>query len=173
MPLSKQDECIVDHLMKTFYSDPKNLEHVEKILSSNSSNTVSLRMLDYFPNNYAKEKNTIIENVHIYTNYKNVLKGYKKNKFDPFCRGQSIKLYKDTLKYEIYDGPVTPVKVTSEYIITTPRQLNFFKWTIERGIIEFVEENIEDIKSSIRDKHKSLNTKIYTNITTNRELSFN
>jgi hypothetical protein len=152
MSLSLEEKHLIDNLIKNFYSNRSNLEIVENILTFKVSESISLRVLDHFPNNFARVNNTMINGVRIYSDYKNTLKGYQKKQFDPFCRGRSIKLYKADLSYEVYDGPPTSEKVTDEYIITTLRQLNFFKWCIERNIIEYVEKNIDAIKASIRNK---------------------
>jgi hypothetical protein len=153
-----QDEYIINSI-KHFYKNDKNLKNLEDILMQKTN--ISLRILDYFPNNFARERNIIINGVHIYSDYKNVLKGYTKRNFDPFCRGDCIKLNKSGMTHTFYKNNKNNKnqKVTDEYIITTIRQLNFFKWCIERDIIDYISKNLEDIQKNIAQSNKEFGKK--------------
>ena len=151
-----QEKYIIKSITKNFYNDRHNLDILENIIMPESHNGISLRILDYFQNNYAKENNVIIDGVNVYKEYKLILKGYQKKCFDPFSRGPAIKLYKKDLSYVWCQEPLNGPKVTDEYIITAIRQLNFFKWCIENKILDYIAQHIDDIKDSIkvRKKHK-------------------
>lgn len=168
-----QDEYIINSI-KHFYKNEKNLKVLEDILMQKTN--ISLRILDYFPNNFARERNIIINGVHIYSDYKNVLKGYTKKNFDPFCRGQCIKLNKKDMMHSFYknDKKDKNQKVTDEYIITTIRQLNFFKWCIERRIIEYISKHLKDIQKNInKNRNKKADKKYMMKTVTSRTISFN
>lgn len=162
--IPSQERYIIKSITRNFYNDKKNIEILENILMPDKNNHISLRILDYFQNSYAKENNIIIDGINVYTEYKLILKGYQKKCFDPFCRGPIIKLFKKDLSYQVYQDPLDgSPKVTDEYIITAIRQLNFFKWCIENKILDYIEEHIDDIKEAIKTKTKT-KTKFRSNI---------
>jgi len=104
--------------LKTFFSDVENKQRLEDIL--NHRDGISLRKIEWFVTNYAKNKqvtytdqNGKIFTVHVA--YKSSLDGYSKKLFDPFCRTERID----------FDG-----------ITTTVAQLNFLKWVIKNGIVD-------------------------------------
>ena len=106
----------------------KNLNKVINTINANSK--ISLRLIDWFVTNYAKqkftvyniEKNNSVIRFKVYFDYKLKLKAYSKKRFDPFCRWERI-----TIPYK--NGSV---------IQTTIGQLNFFKWALENGVIEYL-----------------------------------
>lgn len=158
MDITSQDEYIINSI-KHFYKDEKNLKILEDILMQKTN--ISLRILDHFPNNFAREHNIVINGIHIYSDYKDFLKGYAKRKFDPFCRGDCIKMDKSDMSHEIFinedDSKIQ--KVTDTHIITTIRQLKFFKWCIDRDIIEYISNHLQDIQKSVSESNKSLGKK--------------
>jgi hypothetical protein len=76
----------------------------------------------------------------VHDNYKCQLKEYNKKNFDPFCRWNRIRLYYDKNKF----------------FYTTIAQLNFFKWAIEKHILDYVIENLETIEKSMNEYEKSV-----------------
>ena len=76
----------------------------------------------------------------VYLRYRSQLKSYNKANFDPFCRNDRITGWGDT-------GD----------IITTIGQLNFFRWAIENRVLEYINDNLEDIE-------KDMNTNIKKNL---------
>ena len=103
-----------------FFSTPKNSEQLHDILSHRKG--ISLRNLEWFVTNYSKARhvtytgpNGKIFTVHVA--YKSSLDGYSKKLFDPFCRTERIE----------FQG-----------ITTTVAQLNFIRWCITNGIIEYL-----------------------------------
>lgn len=119
---------------------PGNLEKLLPILQSTSP--ISLRLVDYFVTNYAKKSNTsfMMNGRHflIYFNYKRELNAYSKRLFDPFCRRERI----------MFQARGT------EPFVTTVGQLNFFRWFIEKEILEFVTENREEIEKDMNSTLK-------------------
>lgn len=113
------------------------------------SEPISLRIIDWFVTNYSKNNVKKIFNdtkFDIYNNYKSQLKAYNKKLFDPFCRYQKDNKIS---KFEFYYDDNS-----SEYIVTTIGQLNFFKWALENDIIEYVSHIYEELKDDIKKKHK-------------------
>lgn len=120
------------------------------------SSKISISALDWFVTNYAKDKKilyTIGDNkqFNVHLDYKSQLKGYKKKFFDPFCRKKRIPFYySDT-----------------EYVITTIGQLNFFRWAILNGIINYVNNNLILINRDMNRKKEFITS---DNITNNSSL---
>lgn len=128
-----------------FFSDKVKLNIMIPIISGYSE--LSIRVLDWFVTNFAKKRNTIYalpdgSHFNVYMNYKSQLKGYKKKLFDPFCRKKRVPFYYGDNKC----------------IITTIGQLNFFRWAISNGIIDYVRQNIEDISADMNTNSDTQNT---------------
>ena len=137
--LSSQNELLLNKLME-YYNKNKNLSKMLTIINGESN--ISLRIIDWFATNYSK-KNYIVYNIltennkeerfKVYDDYKLKLKAYSKKRFDPFCRWERI-----TIPY----GDSTCIQ-------TTLGQLNFFKWALENKIIQYIEENYQDIEKDM------------------------
>lgn len=158
--MSSKKELLIEKLIE-FYSDKNNLNTFIEIVKNNSS--VSLRLLDWFSTNYAKDKNIYISDLDIYTNYKGQLKGFTKLYFDPFKRNERVFLKNKNnkpLNSEEIDLIVS--NEPSEHSMeTTVGQMNFFRWCIEKGIMSYIINNRNDIEKSMSLKKKlkcSLNT---------------
>jgi hypothetical protein len=134
-----RQDFIVQNL-QTFYNQSGNLERVTPILKGESP--ISLRLVDWFITNYAKKNNTSYilgtKQFLVHFNYKRELKAYSKKLFDPFCRRERI------MFEAINQAP----------IMTTVGQLNFFRWFIEKKIIDFIEENRKDIEEDMNNSIK-------------------
>jgi hypothetical protein len=142
----KQDQVV--SWLHDFYSSPGNLEKLLPILQGTSP--VSLRLVDYFVTNYAKKMNTSFPQAGrhflVYFNYKRELNAYSKRLFDPFCRRERIMFQVRGM----------------EPFVTTVGQLNFFRWFIEKNILEHVLENREtiekDMNSTLKEHYSRSNT---------------
>ena len=140
-----QQETILINLLE-FYKDETALTKVLKIINGKSK--ISLRIIDWFVTNFAKQYFTRYNlhdasgNVHffkVHNEYQCFLDSYKKERFDPFCRWERV--------FFPYQGDA--------FIETTIGQLKFFKWAIEKKIIDFVEENYAEIESDMNARNSS------------------
>ncbi len=137
----KQD--IVITWLQEFYSKPGNLEKLLPIL--NGSSSMSLRLIDYFVTNYAKKMNTSYSlggrQFLVYFHYKRELSAYSKRLFDPFCRRERI-------QFEARGH---------EPFVTTVGQLNFFRWAIDKEILNHIDTNREliekDMNSTLKEHY--------------------
>jgi len=129
--ISSKKDLLMQSLIN-FFATKENLDKVIPIITGKSK--ISLRILDWFVTNYSKKKNICyqvktsngkIKNFIVYLDYKNQLDGYSKKQFDPFCRRERI-------SFVDYDNNVYS---------TTIGQLNFFRWTIENNILNYIFEN--------------------------------
>lgn len=150
--------------LTNFFSDQSNLEILLSILHPDSD-FISLRIIDWFVTNYTKENEIIYENkqsfFNVYDNYKSQLKAYSKRQFDPFCRRTRINFY----------------YTNEDKIKTTVGQLNFFRWAIENGVIDYLKEHLKEIEGLMkqdvkvkRETKKNLKRKTTTTTTLGEEL---
>jgi hypothetical protein len=130
--------------LSKFYNVKTNINKVLPLIEQRSD--ISLRLVDWFVTNYAKKNNTVITkelngniiHFNVYLSYRNQLKAYSKEKFDPFRRNEHILFY--------YDN--------SNNIETTHGQLNFFRWVIQNDILDYIRENVEVIEKDMLSTQK-------------------
>jgi len=72
--------------------------------------------------------------------YKSQLKAYSKKLFDPFCRRERI----------MFSLPGT------EQFVTTVGKLNFFRWAIEKQVIEYLKKHRETVEKEMNSHMKQL-----------------
>ena len=144
--ISQQNWLLSELLI--FYQNKEYLEIVKKIVnreftvSSSSSSSknenhsgkkVSIRIVNWFVTNYAKQHFTVYENegerFFVWTRFRSAEDGYSKEMFDPYCRKDRI---------------IIPYDETTQ-IVTTIGQLNFFKWAIVNNVIDYIVANYDDI----------------------------
>ena len=137
---STQNDLLLNTLME-FYKIDGHLDKMLDIINGNKK--ISLRIIDWFSTNYAKKNFTVYDHngrrFKVYNDYKLKLKAYSKRRFDPFCRWERISI---------------PYKDNSE-VQTTIGQLNFFKWAIENGVIEYVNEKYSDIEADMNCRNST------------------
>ena len=162
--LHTQNDLLMSNLTQ-FY---QNKDHLQKMISIiNGESKISLRIVDWFVTNFAKKYYTVYDvpdtlrptettRFKVYNDYKLKLKAYAKRRFDPFCRWERISI---------------PCSDDSS-METTIGQLNFFKWAIENGIIQYIEENYETIERDMNERNSlSKNRKTPTSITDGDQVS--
>lgn len=141
-----QNDLLMHNLM-TFYKDEEYLNKMLQIITGESK--ISLRIVDWFVTNYAKKYYTlypiedddgnILRRFKVYVDYKLKLKAYSKRRFDPFCRWERITIpYKGTTSIE-----------------TTIGQLNFFKWSLENKVIDYIERNYDTIEKDMNNRNST------------------
>lgn len=142
-----QNEVLLNSLTSFYLDNKKHYDTFKSIINKDS--IISLRILDYFVTTYAKQNKTVIPETKyaIHQEYKNQLKGYNKTKFDPFSR-----TYKnDVSKKFIFEHPNGNVE-------TTIGQLNFFRWALTNGIIEYLERHYHDVSPLLSRSTKKKNS---------------
>tara|TARA_Y100000389_G_scaffold70094_1_gene66800 strand:- start:11143 stop:11688 length:546 start_codon:yes stop_codon:yes gene_type:complete len=136
-----QNSLLLDNLLK-FYKEDSRLDTMLGIINGDSK--ISLRIVDWFATNYAKQRFTVYSlnngsRFKVYNDYKLKLRAYSKKRFDPFCRWERIIIpYKD-----------------NNSIQTTIGQLNFFKWALENEVIKFIENHYSDIEKDMNNRNST------------------
>lgn len=142
---TSQNDLLLNNLLE-YYNKDDNLEKMLKIITGESK--ISLRIVDWFATNYSKKNFTLynledtfgnVRRFKVYVDYKLKLKAYSKRRFDPFCRWERISI---------------PYK-NDQFIETTIGQLNFFKWTLENGVIQYIEENFDAIEKDMNNRNST------------------
>lgn len=129
-----KQELIINSLQK-FYTNRNDMGEVMQLLQGTSA--ISLRLIDWFVTNYARQHTTSYilngQEFLVYMNYKSQLKAYSKKLFDPFCRRERI----------MFQVP------GQEPFLTTVGKLNFFRWAIEKGVIEYIQLNLAKVEKEM------------------------
>ena len=162
--ISSKKDLLMESLIH-FFSHKEKLDRIKPIINGNDTSKnkhkMSLRILDWFVTNYSKKYNITyqvklndkIKNFIVYLDYKSQLKAYSKKQFDPFCRRERI-LFFD------HDG---------KEIITTVGQLNFFKWSLENDILDYILDNFDVIENDMNNSLRNLYKKKGIEDTTRRK----
>ena len=129
-------DLLIQSLSK-FYGNIKYIEIIKPIIEGESS--LSLRLLDWFVTNFCKKTSVDIKTsdgveINIYIDYKSQLKAFSKQNFDPFKRRNRIKYY----------------YTSDKFILTTVGQLNFFRWVIQKNVLNYVMENLDIIEKNMK-----------------------
>lgn len=137
-----QNTLLLENLKRYYRGNPEKLDDMLHII--NGESPVSLRIVDWFATNYAKQKFTVYDlddgrRFKVYADYKLKLRAYSKKRFDPFCRWDRINIpYKDNMAIQ-----------------TTLGQLNFFKWALENDVVKYIKENYGDIERDMNHRNST------------------
>jgi hypothetical protein len=147
-----QNELLLTNLLE-FYKKNDYMNRLMQIINGESK--VSLRIIDWFVTNFAKKNFTVysipaknrcstvingeenMERFKVFHHYKLELKAYSKVRFDPFSRRERIMV------------PYT----NDTCLQTTIGQLNFFKWAIENQVLEYIENNYDEIEADMNSRN--------------------
>ena len=155
---TKQNDLLLNNLTEFYQQD--NYKQLNVMLSVlNGESKISLRIIDWFVTNYAKQQYTVYslangQRFKVYNVYKLKLKAYSKKRFDPFCRWQKIEF-----------------PYGSKFVVTTIGQLNFFKWVIDNEILTYILENYKAIEEDMNTRNSTVKPKTERNRKKREELS--
>lgn len=147
--LSQKEIDILEKNKKFFSSNQNYVKTMLDIIDRKSD--ISIRVIDWFVANYSKKHDTYYkikinnkyEYFYVNDQYKNNLRSYSKEYFDPFCRRKKI-IYTHTM----LDG-------TSINFESSIGQLNFFRWAIRNKIIKYVELHRIEIETDMKETAKA------------------
>ena len=131
--------------LSRFYANEQNMASVLPYITGESP--VSLRLIEWFVTNYVKKYNVFMtrmdagsgetHTLNVYQSYLSQLKAFSKQQFDPFKRHDRIDFW-----YSFGGSTNTHVK-------TTVGQLNFFRWMLENGILDYVTQHAATIEAEM------------------------
>jgi hypothetical protein len=129
-------ELVIASLQR-FYAQHPDVEKVLQYL--NGEAPLSLRMIDWFVTKHSRKAFVRYPlNGHdflVYLSYKGQLKAYSKQYFDPNCRRERI-------MFVIPNHPALTITVG---------KLNFFKWALECGVLDYMEAHAEEIRTGYNE----------------------
>lgn len=139
--MANKEELLLKSLDE-FFSIPEHFAELNDILTR--KNGISLRNIEWFVTNYSKEKSTQFvtrsgSHIDVHIAYKSSLGGYSKKLFDPFCRTSRIE----------FKG-----------LTTTIAQLNFIRWCMRNGILDYIKAEQSQIHSELKGSHNRNNKDI-------------
>jgi hypothetical protein len=138
-----QQDWLLMELLE-FYKNKDYLEIVKKIVNRefiiSKSKKISIRIVNWFVTNYAKQYFTVyehgVERFFVWTRFRSAEDGYSKELFDPYSRKDRI---------------IIPYDETTK-LITTIGQLNFFKWAILNKVIDYIIDHYDDITNDMTNR---------------------
>ncbi len=157
IPIISSDESKLPSLLNFF----RHKEHFEILLefiaNVNKSNTkLSLNLLEWLVINYSKHhgviysifKNGKAKSIFLWIEYEAALDGNNKKSFDFFQRNprdKKKKKIKKTINLEYGE---------SKYLKTSVAQLNFFRWAIKNGVIDYLKKHLDEIYNDMKKRGK-------------------
>ena len=111
-----------------FYGCGCNLAVMSDYLDSRA---VSLRLLEFFITKHCFRHKHLLN--CCFNDYQCRLKAYGKSLFDPFCRGKRT----------------TILNSQGKLLETTTGQLNFFRFCLENGVLEYVTAHAEQLQDAM------------------------
>ena len=125
-----------------FFDDPAHFAQLVPLLEQ--STRISLRLLDWVVTNHSKKNNLYLtvnrdgteETINLFLDYKAHLKSFSKRSFDPFCRRERV---------------IVSFAADSEKrkFLTTPAQLNFYKWCIQTGVLQYCDDHLAELEADM------------------------
>jgi hypothetical protein len=129
-------ELIIASLQR-FYATNPNVNKVMPYLVGEAE--ISLRIIDWFVTKFSRKNFTAYDlngqRFVVYKSYKGQLDAYNKQYFDTNCRRERIQF--SVTGYEPF--------------ITTIGKLNFFRWALESGLLDYIEANQESLKAGYNE----------------------
>jgi hypothetical protein len=144
----------------------------------NGESILSLRLIDWFVTHYARVNNiiywiddsanlakiyevfpstqdhsdsSILRKFNLYLDYRAQLQSYTKMFFDPFRRYVRI-------TFVLENEPLLSIE-------STVGQLNFFRWVIQNGVLDYIKNNISKIEESMANFQKQTkNTSLHSQL---------
>lgn len=130
VPVSATDALM--RRLQTFFKDKGNFDRLKMYLERGRESPVSLRILDFL----CTENGIALKgDAELPSRYQHMLKTYSKGLFDMFARGDK-----------------TTIEVNGEKLQTTIGQLNFFRWSIETGLLNRVQDESSELRDGVRKR---------------------
>lgn len=173
MAAGVQNKRLLLEKLRVFYNEPVHCKVLLDVLFSKKY--PSLRTIDWLVTNYSKSKNVVYlvggSPFHLALEYRNQLKAYSKRYFDPFNRRDKILFPIVDLRkkkhIQIKEPAAGVASVPDEAarhgygrdaktidVLTTVCQLNFLRFAMTAGVLEFAREHKDEIEDHMARRHK-------------------
>lgn len=174
MATGVQNKRLLLEKLRVFYNEPAHCKVLLDVLFSKKY--PSLRTIDWLVTNYSQNKNVVYpvggNPFHLASEYRNQLKAYSKRYFDPFNRRDKImfpiidlrkKKHTQGKEFNNADNVDVPEEAARHgygpdaktiNVMTTVCQLNFLRFAMTAGVLEFARENKEEIEEHMARRHK-------------------
>ncbi len=163
MPMIDADESKMPSLLNFF----KHKAHFDVLLEfivdkTLSNQKLSLNLLEWFVINFSKHYGIVYDfvkcgktrKIFVWLEYESALGGNHKKSFDIFNRNQKTKKNKKIIK------TINLEYSSGKFMKTTVAQLNFFRWAIKNGVIDYLKAHINEIHADMKKRGKKKQTGI-------------
>lgn len=141
----------------TFFSNPEHMGKLLPFIQQDPKNKpkLSIRLIEWFVCNYcmtSKVEWYLPESgnfFNVYLDYQEMMDNYRKQLFDPNARKWRKEKRKDPktdkeFTVRVYHG-LRFYYTDNDYVITTIAQLNFFRWFIEKNVLDYMSEHYKEL----------------------------
>lgn len=148
----------------TFFSNPEHMGKLLPFLQQDPKNKpkISMRLIEWFVSVYCLNHTVDwfigTDFFNVFLDYQAMMEEYGKQLFDPFGRKwRKDKRKNETNEYavQIYHG-IRFYYTDNDYVITTIAQLNFFRWFIEKRILEYMIEHRKTLTDEMNKYNKEI-----------------
>lgn len=152
----------------TFFSNPEHMGKLLPFLQQDPKNKpkISMRLIEWFVSLYCLNHTVDwflgADFFNVYLDYQSMMEEHGKQLFDPFGRKWRKEKRKsdggDDYVVQVYHG-IRFYYTDADYVITTVAQLNFFRWFIEKKILEYMIDHRKDLTDEMNKHNKEIKTK--------------
>lgn len=151
----------------SYFSKPEHMGKLMPFIQAHDPKDkplISIRLIEWFVCNYCMENkvewylpgNTFF---NVYLDYQEMMDDYRKQLFDPNARKWRKEKRKEARTEKehtvrVYHG-LRFYYTDTEYVITTIAQLNFFRWFIEKGVFDYMNEHYDVLSAAKNEFNKS------------------
>lgn len=151
----------------TFFSNPENMGKLLPFIKQDPKNKpkISMRLIEWFVTVYCLDRTVDwyigTDFFNVYLDYQEMMDEYGKQLFDCFARKwrkEKRKNDSDEYSVQVYHG-IRFYYTDSDYVITTIAQLNFFRWFIEKKVLDYMIDHRKELTDEMNKHNKEVKTK--------------
>ena len=158
--MNSPKQFLLESLSEFYELNPTYLDIVRQLAAReflmHEGNKISIRLINWFVTNYAKHDGTsyYIPDKHdptkqdlfmVWNRFGSAKRGYTKDLFDPYSRGERIAMPYIKNQVILSDGDLLEGQ-----FLTTIAQLNFHKWAITNGVFDYITNNLHKIALDLK-----------------------
>lgn len=177
---SRKTDGVMNNV-ELFFSKPENMGKLLPLMHGESK--ISLRMVEWFTFVHSMEHTVdwFIDNKYfnVYMDYQKEMKEHTKQRFDPMgrkWRKEKHRVGDKEVVQKVYHG-INFYYNEKDYVVTCVAQLNFFRWFIGNGVLDYMLEHYNELamemnKYNITTKQNKrlTDTDVESNASTNKKI---